>query len=633
MRTDLRHTVSACIISMVFASCANYHVRQGDTAFELLAYAKAEKQYDQVLRHHQDRAVLIRAAEACRKQNKQEIAGERYASAEAIAPLSGTDAFHFGQVLMTLQEYDKAADMFARVLQERPEDHVALELYGSCKGYRSFYVDSAQYTVEPMPLSGLATSFSSLPYKGGLLVIGERRATGRKEDPWNGLSFMDLYEVPIDQAGNAGVPVPFKGVVSGAYHEGPAALTDQDSTLYFTRSNYYAQKLIKDADNVSNLKLFKARMGKNGEWQDLREFGYNSDDYSVGHPALSQDGKTLYFVSDMPGGLGGTDIWICEDHGMGWSAPINAGPSINTAGNEMFPTVIGTALYFSSTGHENMGGSDIFEIHKEGERWSEPKNLGYPLNTSHDDFSLWLDSTGSRGYLSSTRSGTDQLFALTLNPPAFTVEGMITDATTGLPLTDDRTMLTVISANLDTVIMIDADGRFRLDLKPNTDYKFIASDSGMLSQSRMVSTKGLGVSTTLHAEIDLMPMVFDKAIMVHNIYYDYDKWDIRPDAALELDKLAKVFNDNPQLHFQLGSHTDSRGGDMYNLVLSDSRAKSAVDYLIRKGVDPDRLEARGFGETQLINGCVNGADCTEEEHQANRRTEFKVIDVGLSKDQ
>ena len=241
MHIDIRHTLIACISSMVLASCANYHVRQGDTAFGLMAYAKAEKQYDHVLKHHQDRDVLIHAAEAGRKQNKQEVAAERYASAEAIAPLSGTDAFHFGQVLMTLQEYDKAADMFSRVLHDRPEDHVALELYGSCKGYRSFYADSAQYAVEHMPLSGLATSFSSLPYKDGLLVIGERQATGRKEDPWNGLSFMDLYEVPIDEAGIAGVPIPFKGVVTGAYHEGPAALTDQDSTIYFTRSNYYAR--------------------------------------------------------------------------------------------------------------------------------------------------------------------------------------------------------------------------------------------------------------------------------------------------------------------------------------------------------------------------------------------------------
>lgn len=628
MRATKHIAFLAVAASLLLASCANYHVRQGQKAASLMAYAKAEKHFDKALNRQQGRELLLLIADVEVKQNEVAKATEHFASAERIAPLSGTDAFQYGRMLMALGEYEQAEPMLLRALQENPERRDAAELIGACHGYRSFYSDSSRYTVTPLQFPGMASAYSATPLEGGLVFAAQRTAPTGKTDPWTGLSFTDLYQVTVGADGDPGIPAPLNGAVNGPYHEGSAALSADGKTLYFTRSNYYGNKLLKDKDNVSNLKLFRATKDENDAWGSIREFAFNSDGYSVGLPALSTDGKTLYFTSDMPGGLGGKDLWYSTDNGIGWGTPVNMGPTINTSGNEMFPSVVGDALYFSSTGHMNMGGLDIFETHQEGGFWSEPKNMGYPVNTTRDDFGLWLDSTGTKGYLSSARSGTDQIYALSVHPLVFALEGSIINSKTGEALPGAVVTLRNLSTKLDTQATADVSGSFQFDLKPNTGYAVSAAHDGMLAQSTTTSTVGLGLSTTLRADLQLEPLVLDKPIAVPNIYYDYDKWDIRPDAAVELNKLAKVFMDNPRLTFELSSHTDSRGGDTYNLVLSDARARSAVDYLERQGVPPERLIAQGYGESMPVNGCVNGAKCTEEDHQANRRTEFKVVSWG-----
>lgn len=626
MKANKQIPLLVAVAALFLASCASYHVRKGEQAMGLMAWQKAEKHFDKALKQQQGRRLLLDAAVAELKQNKLEEAAAHYGAAEQLAPLAGDDAYQYGRILMGLGEYEQAESMLVRALQEQPERHGTAELIGACQGYRSFYSDSSRYTVSPLHLAGVATAYSATPYQGGLLFAGQRGQTMGKRDPWNGLSFADLYQVTVDGEGNPGVPEPLKSPVNGPYHEGAAVVSPDGQTLYFTRSNYYGgRKLLKDQGNVSNLKLFRATLDENGDWGNIREFGANSASYSLGLPALSKDAKTLYFTSDMPGGLGGKDLWYVKDIGTGWGDPVNMGPTINTAGDEMFPTIVGDALYFSSTGHNNMGGLDIFETHREGEFWSEPQNMGYPVNTTRDDFGLWLDSTGTRGYLSSSRSDTDRIYMLTVRPMEFAVEGKITNASSGEAIPRAAVIISDLASLKDTMILADQQGAFHFKLQPGTPYRVTATQENMLSQSTPISTIGLGLSTTLRADLQLEPLVLDKPIAVPNIYYDYDQWDIRPDAAVELDKLAKVFLSNPGLTFELSSHTDSRGGDTYNLVLSDARAKSAVDYLVRHGVPPERLVAKGYGETMLVNQCRNGVKCTEEEHQANRRTEFKVL--------
>ncbi|MCC6840536.1 MAG: OmpA family protein [Flavobacteriales bacterium] len=608
-------------------SCADHHVRKGSQAMGLLSYSKAERHFDKALKHHQDRDLLILAAQAEAKQNKVEEAAAHYDAAEQIAPLNGHDAYQYGRLLMNLGNYQQAESLLVRAWQDQPERRDITELIGSSQGYKSFYADSSRYEISPLELEGIATAFCAVPHGQAILFTAQRDAAAAKQDPWSGYSFTDLYQWE-PRNGAYGKPQLIKGEVNGPFHEGPAVLADGGNTLYFTRSNYYGRKLIKDEKNISNLKLFRATLQADGTWGNISEFSYNNDAWSVGQPALSKDGKTLYFTSDMPGGHGGKDLWYCRDLGTGWQAPVNLGPSINTSGDEMFPTLVGDALYFSSTNHNNMGGLDILETHVEGEYWSEPRNLGYPVNTTRDDFGLWLDSSGTQGYLSSDRSGTDWIYALKVNTPVFSVDGMITQADGEQPVPFALVILENLADHMKTQDTADANGRFRFPLDPNATYSITAIKDGMLTQSTTASTVGLAMSTALGTHIAMKPLELDKPFPVPNIYYDYDKWDIRPDAAAELDKLVAVFTDNPELTFELGSHTDSRGGDLYNLVLSDARAKSAVDYLVRKGVSPDRIFARGYGETILVNQCADGVKCTEDEHQANRRTEFKVVGRG-----
>ncbi len=615
------------------ASCAGYHVRKGDQAYALLAYAKAQRHYERVIDRTHDRAVLLRAADACRRQNELVLADLHYQRADSLSKLSGDDALHYGQVLMGLGRASSAEACFLRVLKERPEDAAALDLYGSCQGFRSFFADSERFVVNALTLPGMRATFSAVPYKHGLLVAGEQDAPKAKADPWSGSSFLDLYYCEKKTIVTWLPAAPLPGIVNGPFHEGPAVISADGRMLYFTRSNYYQRKLAKDAGNTSHLKLFRATRDTLGNWGDLHEFAYNGEDFSVGHPALSADGKTLYFASDRPGGFGGTDIWRSRDNGTGWSTPQNLGASVNTPGNELFPVINGEALYFSSTAHENMGGLDIFETHEQNGHWSDPLNMNFPINTVHDDFSFVLDekanalgTNGASGYLSSDRDGRDNVYTFWLNEHTFYVDGTVKDDSSRF-LPNTTVTLTELLTQEDTSMITGPDGKFRFKLKPNTDYSVKAEHEDAISQSRSISTNGLTRSDTIRVDLGLNSLVIDQPIAVKNIYYDLDKWDIRPDAAVELDKLARLFKDNPGLSFELSSHTDSRGGDNYNLVLSDARAHSAVNYLIQQGVDPDRLTGKGYGETQLVNQCSNGVKCTEEAHQANRRTEFKVVGI------
>lgn len=613
----------------VLSACSSVRMQRADEAYDLMQYPKAERLYEKVLKQADDRGARARLADAYRKHNAWEHSLAQYRQLYAAHPLTGDTALHYGEVLLASGEHDEAADQFLRVLQQQPENARALDLYESTQGYASFYSDSSRFFVNRLTIPGVASAFAGIPYRGGLLFAGEKEFSIKNGSPWNNGSYLDLYQTRSLTEVTWTTATALQGTVNGNYHEGPIAITADGRTMYFTRSHYVQHKLLKNDRNTSNLMLFRATLDSTGSWGDLHAFAYNSDQWSTGHPALSADGKTLYFASDRPGGSGGSDIWRCVDNGTGWSEPENLGTTVNSAGNELFPTVNGKTLHFASTGHLNMGGLDIFETMEHNGIWKDPVNLKSPINTSKDDFFFVLDSTNKAGFLSSNRDGTDQIHAFTMNEPLFYLDGLAFD-TDERGLKNADIILTNLETGKDVSIMSGLDGKFQLQLEPNSDYLLKVSSKGMLASSTTVSTKGLTRNDTLHTTMRLSQVKIGEAIAIKNIYYDYDKWEIRPDASIELDRIARLFIDNPDMSFELGSHTDSRGGDLYNLVLSDARANSAVNYLIQRGVDPNRITAKGYGEHVLVNKCANGVKCTEEDHQANRRTEFKVTGVGLA---
>lgn len=609
--------------TILIEGCTSVRMSRADEAYDLMQFPKAERLYERALHKGESRQARMRLADAYRKHNQLNKAREQYRILNSAEALHGDTALIYGEVLMGLGEEKAAADLFLRVIQESPENRRAVDLYESSIGYNSFFSDSGRFIVNRLNLPGVASAFGTIPYKKGFIIAGESDLKDRSANPWNERSYLDLYycESRTEVTWIDAEKIP--GAINGPYHEGPAALSPDGLSLYFTRSNYVNRKLHKNDRNTSHLMLFRATKDSIGEWGDLRAFAFNSDDWSTGHPALSKDGKTLYFASDRPGGFGGSDIWRCTDNGSGWSEPENLGPTVNTNGNELFPTVNESTLHFSSTGHINMGGLDIFETQEQNGHWSEPVNLKAPINTPKDDFFFVLDSTAKAGYLSSDREGVDQIYAFTMYEPLFYMDGVVTDEKE-LYLPNTEVFLLDLTNGEDQSTITGVDGTFGFNLRANSEYRVLGARENALTSSTSVSTMGLTRNDTIRVEVKMQPLRVGESIAINNIYYDYDKYDIRPDAARELNKLARLFMDNPEMTFELGSHTDSRGGDIYNLVLSDARANSAVDYLIRQGVNPDRITAKGYGEEALVNKCRNGVTCTEEEHQVNRRTEFKV---------
>jgi outer membrane protein OmpA-like peptidoglycan-associated protein len=609
-------------------SCTNYHKKQGDQYYEHIAYSDAINHYEKVYRKNNDTEVELKLADAYFRTGKLDSSETIYKRAIERGSRAPKLYFNYGKVLMANGKHKEAADYFKRYLQVHNNDLVAKMLLTSCNSVIERYRDTTLFELKPIMEDQFTSAFSIVEYQNGAIFVADKEVfRGRKQAAWTGNSYLDLYTMRKDVEGNWMAPELLQGDVNGQFHEGPACFTKDGNTVYFTRSNYYKRKMVINQEEENNLKIFKATL-MDGKWKNLEDFPYNSDDYSVGHPTLSEDGKTMYFVSDMPGGTGGTDIYKTILENGKWSKPVNLGNEINTAGNEMFPYVhTDGTLYFSSDAHNSMGGLDVFITYFNGTRWATPENLNYPLNSVKDDFGFSINKDQHTGFVSSSRTKTDKMYAFEKNPPTFTLYGIAHEKGNTTPISGVIVEVTNAATKEVVSMVSDAKGNFKMKLAPETEYLLYCTKFGCFSRTDNISTKGLKYSEDFFADFEVEPIVIDKPIVLENIYYDFDKWNIRPDAALELNKLVRILKDNPTIDIEMGSHTDSRGSDRYNLVLSDKRAHAAVDYLISQGIEPKRLTYRGYGETVHVNNCKNDVPCSEEEHQKNRRTEFKVKKV------
>jgi len=595
-----------------------------DKAHDRMAYADAVRYYEKALAVRQDRDAALGAADSYRQLNDPAKAANWFSVAHRMAPLQGAEALSYGRALMSLGRVGEAAQLFEAEMAERPDDALLRELGMAIADREAFFADTTLFTITPLHIDGVRSAFCAVPMGGQLLFAAERDQAPGRPNPWNSAPFLDLCTV--DSRDGIMAAKPLAGEVNGRFHEGPAVISADGRTMYFTRSDYFRFRLIKDEGGTSHLMLFRAERQADGRWGQVSSFAHNGDDFSAGHAALSADGGTLYYISDKPGGFGGTDLYACERTTDGWGYPRNLGPTVNTAANEMFPTLRGDTLYFASNGLRGLGGLDVFRTVKADGEWSAPQNLGYPINTRFDDFGLTM-MDGRKGYLSSNRAGQDGIYRFTENDPTLTLSISVLDDEDGSPMAGAEViLLEPLQADPITLLTND-DGQVSFPLTVDKLYEVLASKDGAFTERRSVDTRGQRISKDYSEEFGLKRVVVDRPIVIENIYYDYDKWEIRPDAALELDKVAQLFIDNPGLSFELGSHTDSRASDTYNLLLSDMRARSAVDYLIRKGVPAGRITARGYGESKLVNHCSDDVECSEDEHQANRRTEFKVTKV------
>ncbi|MBI3136136.1 MAG: OmpA family protein [Bacteroidetes bacterium] len=618
--------LSGLIMALLFYGCgADYYFKKADNDYEYMRYSESIDNYEKGLEKRRDSYAVENLANAFFFSNQLKKAKPLYEEVIQNNQASAQANFNYGRLLMYEGHYKEAITYFEFFLKDHPGDVVAEMLIASCLSINQRFRDTSLYVMTGIPSADFTGAFSPIAYQNGVVFAAESEVfQGRKQSPWTGNSYLDLYYMEKDNDGNWLSPVLLEGDINGRFHEGPATFSEDGSTVYFTRSNYYKRKMNVNEAHENNLKIFKASLVED-KWTNLEELPFNSDDYSCGHPSITPDGKTMYFVSDMPGGYGGTDVYRTTLENGQWSSPENLGPVINTAGNELFPYIHSDGtLYFSSNAHNSMGGLDVFLTYYYNNRWMKPENLNYPLNTTSDDFGYVLNTNNITGFVSSSRTDKDELYAFEKKPPVFNLYGMARKKGTDIPVEGVTVEITVGSSN-DAVTMVSGkDGKFHYKLNPEEEYHLLCTKIGCFTRTDKISTIGLKYSENFYADFEVEEIILDKPIVLENIYYDFDKWAIRPDAAAELDKLVKLLKDNPTLYIEMGSHTDARGTDNYNLVLSDKRAKAAVDYLVSRGIDPKRLTWKGYGETVPVNECVNKVTCDEDKHQQNRRTEFKV---------
>lgn len=627
-----------------------------DKSFDEFAYVEAIGLYEYAYsKDTADNYVIKRLADANRNiGNTEDVERwlKKLIDRNASEP---EDIFNYSQALKSNGQYLQAEQWLKEYSELRPEDG-RVNIQVSLLEYIQFLMkDSANYEILNASVNTVGSDMGPAFYKDNLIFSSTSIGTKPKATyKWNELPFLDMYSAKISPNGDLSSPEPFAPKLKTAYHDGPVSFDSKNDIIYFTRNNFVKGKTSKSKEGVVNLKIFQGKF-ENGEWRLTGAFKYNSDEYSVGHPSVDKDGTVLYFASDMPGGYGKSDIYFCVLSAGQWSKPFNLGPKINTEGNEFFPFVSNDGvLYFASDSHGGLGGLDIYFSVPERGVFNSIENMGYPTNSSRDDFLLALDSTGMKGYFGSNRQGgkgDDDLYFLKIKRIPVIIRGVIKDRDTRDILSDAT--VSVIDENGNTLVesITRIDGQFEFEVNKGQQYILNVNKEFYFENEKTVATNLLRPNDEVFSEIFLEQKVEEsdanfpapksmeeeagealQIIELEYINYHLDESDIGLDAATILDKLVAIMKEHPDLEIRIESHTDSRGSDDYNMLLSKKRAKSAFDYLSSKGIDPNRMLYRGYGETRLLNNCTNGVNCTEEQHEVNRRSIVKVVRKGEYKE-
>ena len=559
----------------------------------------------------------------------------------------------YAEALKMNQEYEEAKIQFQAYKELVPDDPRAANGILSCDIAQEWIEFPNGYVVQEMrflnsKMSDYSPFYSRGDYQQLFFTSSREETTGQAEHGGTGQGFSDIFVSTMDRKGKWSTPVPLEEPVNTLAEEGTPVFSNDYNTLYFTRCNVSKRKAL-------GCEIFSAKRN-NEKWEKVQSLALAPDSITIAHPAISQDELTLYFVSDMRGsiknyeGKNSKDIWrVTRTSVTGdWGEPENLGPDINTPGDELFPFVHADGtLYFSSSGHIGMGGLDIFKATSNNAgRW-EIENMQYPVNSPADDFGIVFEAEKESGFLSSSRKGKgdDDIYSFILPPLKFSITGVVKDEKTDEPISN-ATIKSISSDGITLESKSGRDGTFKFMLKGGVDYVFIASKEDYLKGKERETTKGLTQSTEFETEIYLSPI--DKPIEIENIFFELDKADLRPESIVSLDQLVETINDNPNITIELGSHTDARASDAYNLDLSRRRAQSVVNYLISKNIARDRLVAKGYGEstpklvdrkdneaypflplgTKLTEEYINNLkdeDQQEMAHFLNRRTEFTVL--------
>ena len=617
-----------------------------DGSFEVGEYDVAIVAYEKMLKDNPNNPrINYQIAESFRLSNRIKQAAGFYETAFENGFISDSARYFYAFSLKAREQYDDASETLNSLVDDTenvPLANLARKEIGNLNEIKEMPSESYFEIFTINPINTAAAEYSPMVSNGEIYFTSNRHDT--KIYKTTGTPFTDIYKAKLngDEIDVTSVEILGDMINLPGINEGTIAFTRDGNTVVFARGNDGSKKGTKEV----NLYLSRYR---NGEWSEPELLTLNDPNSWDSAPAFNRNGRTLYFASNRPGGIGGVDLYAASLDGNGrFSNARNLGNDINTQGNDMFPYVDDDGrLFFASNGHAGYGGLDILvAIRKDGK--TAVTNLGSPINSSEDDFGL-IYSSRTKGYFTSNRDGgqgDDDIYAFIDNSPSRKIVNYIL---AGRTLTPDSTTQANVVLNKVRVRLMDTEdnvlnettsdenGDFEFHVDGEVDYLIIGEKPDFFTTRINFSTVGQSIPaeqlveeiTTKNFQTELVMdrIILEKAILVENIYYGFDSSDIRADAAIELDKLVRFLEDNPQIKIELGSHTDNFGIDSYNLGLSQRRAESAVDHIISKGIDNSRIRARGYGETRPIalNTNTDGSD-NPEGRQKNRRTEIKVFE-------
>lgn len=610
-------------LTAITLTAQNKDTKNADVLFDRYEYVQAVKEYLALVEKGKGDAYVYKQLGDSYYNMYNFVEAEKWYAQAVNSKQDGETYYRFAQVLKSNGKYaesDTQMKVFAGML---PNDERTKEFNDNPNYLSKLEQKEKLFMLEKINVNSEKSDFGAVLYNNVLYFASARNENG-KIYGWNNEPYLDLYQSNFNEENlTYSEPTPISEL-NTVYHEGPLTMTKNGNTIYFS-SESFKDKLF-EKDNVKKIKygqvsLYKA-IKENDKWSGITALPFNSKSYSTGNPAVDKEGKFLYFASNMPGSIGGTDIWRVAINSDGnFGSPENLGNKINTSGDENFPFVADDGvLYFSSNGLTGFGGLDVFsvDLNKNG----IPNNIGNPVNTEKDDFAFTFNKEKNIGYLSSNRSGVDHIYSAVpvCKGQILTV---VKNAKTGEVLADSRVVILDVNNKILDTKVSNEKGEVLYEVDCQKPYMLEVRKDGFVTKSFPVAKIEKGIVSIDAAINPIEVIVTEKEVILKPIYFEFNKSDITNKGAAELDKLVYVMSQNDKLVIYVKSHTDSKGTDKYNLDLSNKRANSTIQYVISKGISADKISGKGFGESEPKVAC--GAICTDDERALNRRSEFMIV--------
>ena len=618
------YTIVSFILVSSLLTAQNKDTQSADKLFKKLEFIAASEAYLKLVDTNKATVYVYEQLADCYYNIYNTAEAAKWYAKTLVEKKDAELYYRYAQMLKANGNYVESNKQMQKFAAMQPND-LRAKAFNENPNYIPRLLDKTKsFDLKTLDINSDKSDFGAILHDNSVYFTSARNAS-KKIYGWTKEPFLDIYKADYNEDGTITNCVPVKELNS-KYHDGSVTISQDGNTMYFTSDSFRENSFEKDKANKLKFgrnNLFKATY-ENGKWGAITSLPFNSSDYSTGNPSLSKDGKTLYFSSNMPGSIGGVDIWkvVVTENGS-FGKPENLGKKINTEGNESFPFITAdNFLYFSSDAKQGLGGMDIYKIDlKAG---TEAKNVGKPVNSDKDDFSFSFNENKNFGFVASNRNGNDDIFGL-LPVCNYEVNTIVTNAKTGAILADAKVSVLDDKNNVITTEQSNAKGEVSYKVECDKYYTIQATKDGFESNSFAVTkSNNKGGNTKVNAALNPIDLIITETEVILNpIFFEFNKSNITKEGAFELDKLVQVMKGNENLVIFAKSHTDSRGSDKYNMILSDNRAKATVQYLISKGIDAAKISGKGYGESEPKVVCSE--DCTEEQHAQNRRSEFLIV--------